>query len=192
MLGMCAVGTLASPRENSRRRVHSPAATKAVAKSPARKMRTPGPSSPASIEYCTMKMPPRASATPPIQTTQFTPKRSSKLFAGGSGADGGGGGALAAVSRRTWLAAAVTNASGSHGLAPVAGCGLGAGDAVAADFGNAGAGVIGEALFATPTCRSSTITRERILTERTMAMIARMRAMKSMINLDNVHLPGHA
>jgi hypothetical protein len=40
-----------------------------------------------------MKMPPSASASPPIQTTQLAPKRSSKLFVGGSGSAGGGGAA---------------------------------------------------------------------------------------------------
>ena len=77
--------------ENSRRRVHSPAAISAAASSPPRKTRTPGPIRPASIEYCTRKMPPSASASPPIQTTQLAPKRSSKLFAGSAGGAGGGG-----------------------------------------------------------------------------------------------------
>ena len=76
------VGDATRPTAISRRRVHSPAAISAVASRPPRKTRTPGPIRPASIEYCTRKMPPSASASPPIQTTQLAPKRSSKLFAG--------------------------------------------------------------------------------------------------------------
>ena len=97
MLGMCAAGTFASGNATSRRRVHSPAAISAMASRPPRKMRTPGPISPASIEYCTMKMPPSASAMPPIHTTQLAPKRSSKLFAGGAGSAGGRGRCAAAM-----------------------------------------------------------------------------------------------
>src|SRR5437016_5611625 len=103
MLGMCAVGTLASGTTNSRRRVHSPAAINAAASRPPRKMRTPGPISPASMENCTMKMPPSASAIPPIHTTQLAPKRSSKLGEGGAGSGGsgdcGGGGGFGGVLR---------------------------------------------------------------------------------------------
>ena len=51
-----------------------------------------GPSQPSWMEYWTRKIPPSASATPPAQTTQRVPKRSSKL-GGVAGIQPGGGGA---------------------------------------------------------------------------------------------------
>jgi hypothetical protein len=69
------------------------------------------------------------------------------------------------------------------------GSGAGPGDIGAADSANAASGATGSAPPADVTCRSSTITRERNLTARVIAMIANTRAMKSMINLDNVHFP---
>ena len=85
---MCAAGMLPNAVATSLRRSHSPAAINDAANRPPRKMRTPGPISPASIEYCTRKMPPSASASPPIHTTQLAPKRSSKLFVGGASRGG--------------------------------------------------------------------------------------------------------
>src|SRR6187402_1304425 len=86
MPGTCALGTPANPLASSLRRVHSPAATRAVASSPPKNSRMPGPIRPASIEYLTRKMPPSASATPPIQTVQRVPNFSSKLMTGSDGA----------------------------------------------------------------------------------------------------------
>ena len=85
---MCALSTPAKPAASSFRRVHSPPATSAAERSPPKNSRMPGPIRPASIEYLTRKMPPSASATPPIQTVQRVPNFSSKLFAGASSAAG--------------------------------------------------------------------------------------------------------
>src|SRR5207237_4158709 len=89
-------------------------AISAAASSPPRKMRTPGPISPASIENCTRKIPPSASASPPIHTTQLAPKRSSKLLVGGAGSGDEGGEAVGTP----WFAA---SARFSAGAAPAAG-----------------------------------------------------------------------
>src|SRR6476646_1063920 len=98
MLGMSAAGIAAKPTSCFCRRVHSPPAMRAAASKAPKNNRKPGPIRPASMEYLTRKMPPSASATPPIQTVQRVPNFSSKpITRSGPGGAGGGGGGGAAV-----------------------------------------------------------------------------------------------
>src|SRR3982750_4061642 len=99
MLGMSAAGIAAKPASCFCRRVHSPPAMRAAASKAPKNNRKPGPIRPASMEYLTRKMPPSASATPPIQTVQRVPNFSSKLMTRGGSAStsGGAGGAGSAA-----------------------------------------------------------------------------------------------
>src|SRR5271169_2882280 len=86
MLGISADGRPGSLDSLSRRRAHSPAATRTKASSAPSVTRTPGPMSPCWIVYRTRNMPPSASATPPTHTTHRVPNRSSKpIGRGGAG-----------------------------------------------------------------------------------------------------------
>src|SRR4029077_6964552 len=182
MLGMCAVGTPAKPVSWSLRRVHSPAAINAAASSPPRKIRTPGPISPASIENCTRKMPPSASARPPIHTTQLAPKRSSKLLPGSAGSDGGGGGAAAFdVSEPKLSKAASIMRSAGEVATGLGACCSGATNGRPAEAG--GSGAVSDGAGAMPvscaTRNSKSVTRLRIFNTKMSATIASTAAKNS-------------
>ena len=113
MLGMCCFGMAAMPAAISLRRAHSPAAINNAEKTPARKMRTPGPSRPCSMVKRTRKMPPSASARPPIQTTHCVPNFSSSVVdVAGAGATGGGATAAGSTAGATGSAGVTAPGAG--------------------------------------------------------------------------------